>query len=88
MSRHDIPGLNPNHCVTIGWDPPLQTYFAIVLDPTKDDETDGYTVLWLGADRFGEIDRVHDLADKLKPLAEIDQDVLRQLIIDRNRDTA
>lgn len=87
MSRHTIPGLNPDHDVVVGWDPPLQTYFAIVLDPTKGDFDAAYNPLWLGTSLV-EIDRVHDLADKLKPFAHIGHDVLRQLIVDRNNDTA
>lgn len=88
MSRHSIPGRNPDHDVVVGWDPPLQTYFAIILDPTLDEDDDAYTVLWVGADRFGEIDRVHDLRTKVEPYATIPEDVIRQLVVDRNRDTA
>ncbi len=88
MSRHSIPGRNADHDVVVGWDPPLQTYFAIVLDPTKDEEDAAYNPLWLGADRFAEIDRVHDLQERLRPFADIEPAVMRQLIIDRNRDTA
>lgn len=88
MSRHTIPGINPDHDVVVGWDPPLQTYFAIVIDPTKDEEDEAYNPLWLGADRYEEIDRVYDLVEKVKPYANVPPEVRRQLVIDRNHDTA
>lgn len=88
MSRHTIPGKNPSHDVVVGWDPPLQTYFAIILDPTKDEEDKGYTVLWVGADRPMEIDRVSNLVAAISRYAIVPKDIVRQLVIDRNRDTA
>jgi hypothetical protein len=33
--------------VVVGWDNPLATFFAQVVDPSLDDEDDAY-VLWLG----------------------------------------
>lgn len=88
MSRHTIPGKNPNHKVAVGWDPPLQTYFCIILDPTKDEDDKGYTVLWVGADRPRQVDRVYDLRAAIAPYATIPEDVIRQLVVDRSRDTA
>jgi hypothetical protein len=28
MSRHEIPARNPGHKIIVGWDPPMQTFFA------------------------------------------------------------
>jgi hypothetical protein len=47
MSRSSIPAQNPRLTVVVGWDNPLATFFAQVVDPSLDDEDDAY-VLWLG----------------------------------------
>jgi len=47
MSRSSIPAQNPRWTVVVGWDNPLATFFAQVVDPSLDDEDDAY-VLWLG----------------------------------------
>ena len=49
MSRHDLTPLDPNPAVTIGWDPPLRTFFVQVLDLAADENSDDRTVLWIGA---------------------------------------
>lgn len=48
MSRHQLDSFNPVHEVAIGWDPPMHTYFAQVLDTTASEESDAYEVLWIG----------------------------------------
>ena len=48
MSRHEMDPLNPMHEVTVGWDPPMHTYFAQVLDTAADEESDAREVLWIG----------------------------------------
>lgn len=83
MSRHAIPGKNPAHDVVVGWDPPLQTYFCIILDPSKDEDDGGYTVLWVGADRPREVVTAVELQDKVRGFAIIPQDVFAQLMADR-----
>ena len=47
MSRHSIPAQDPALTAIVGWDNPLQTFFAQVFDPSieEDDEAD---LLWLG----------------------------------------
>ncbi|GAA2566155.1 hypothetical protein GCM10010435_44150 [Winogradskya consettensis] len=47
MSRHELPaegGLE----VVVGWDPPMQTFFASVLDRTLRGEDPDYTKVWIG----------------------------------------
>lgn len=48
MSRHIIIAENSPRAlkIVIGWDPPLQTYFAQVHDPTKNEEDE--IVFWVG----------------------------------------
>lgn len=45
MSRYTIPGSKSIHTIVIGYDPPLQTYFAQVYDlsrPTGEDHAVGW----------------------------------------------
>jgi len=48
MSRHELDPLNPAHEEVVGWDPPLRTYFAQVLDTAGDEESGACEVLWIG----------------------------------------
>jgi hypothetical protein len=49
MSRYRIPPNDPRYEVIIGWDDPLETYFATVFDTTVDEDDDTACVLWEGA---------------------------------------
>ena len=53
MSRYRIPADDPpddpRSDVMVGWDDPLETYFATVFDTTTDE--DAACVLWEGAAR-------------------------------------
>lgn len=49
MSRHVLIPLNPTHSVAVGWDRPLRTFFAQVIDEAADEEGDERTVLWIGS---------------------------------------
>jgi hypothetical protein len=80
MSRHQIPAKSQNHQVTVGWDNPMSTYFAIVTDETADE--DDNVLLWLGGiDR--EYPRVEDMVKPLKPYADLTDDVIAILRNDR-----
>lgn len=53
MSRHDLPpNADQPHVVraTIGWDRPLQTFFAQVFFVTEDEPEDGEALIWLGTE--------------------------------------
>jgi len=86
MSRRPIPARHPDqHLVVAGWDPPLNTFFAVVQlrahlrDP--DDEEDG-VILSLGDDGTT-IDTPKDLAERIKAYAELDEMTLLRLAADR-----
>lgn len=68
MSRHHLTPLNPDHLVVVGWDGPLQTFFAQVEDttaqPDPDTDEDPPLLLWLGLD-----EPVTDPAAMVAPLA-------------------
>lgn len=75
MSRHEFTGNRPNLQIVVGWDRPLDTYFAQVWDGGELEE--GNLLLWLGAD----LERVEidDLAAELAPFGGIPAQVLDQL---------
>ncbi len=50
MSRHQLSPLNPAYEVAVGWDRPLRTFFAHVIDTSADEADDGRTVLWIRTD--------------------------------------
>jgi len=51
VSSHDlVPKANQPHVVraTVGWDRPLQTYFAQVFFVTDDEPVEGEALIWIG----------------------------------------
>jgi hypothetical protein len=47
MSRYSIPAQNPALTVVVGWDNPLQTFFAQVFDLSIEEDADA-CLLWIG----------------------------------------
>jgi hypothetical protein len=80
MSRHLITteGFLPE--VWVGWDPPLGTYFADVIDtdPTGED-----TIVASVGNTPGEVTTVGTLAIIVGPYAEFTGDIARRLVSDR-----
>ncbi|WP_010339722.1 hypothetical protein [Sphingobium yanoikuyae] len=53
MSRHDLPPkADQPHVVraTVGWDRPLQTFFAQVFFRTEDEPEEGEALIWFGTE--------------------------------------
>ncbi|OYX59767.1 MAG: hypothetical protein B7Y89_17665 [Novosphingobium sp. 32-60-15] len=53
MSRHDLqPKADQPHVVraTVGWDRPLQTFFAQVFFRTEDEPDEGEALIWFGTE--------------------------------------
>jgi hypothetical protein len=82
MSRHVIPALFPNVTVVIGWDNPLNTFFAQVTREQDDDDSHDPVVLWLGS-RPGEVIAARDLVAPLMPYAVLSPEDIGQLDDDR-----
>ncbi|GAB0119878.1 hypothetical protein [Acidisoma sp. 7E03] len=83
MSRHVIPARDPSLSIVVGWDNPLQSFFAQVEraeDPEEDD--DDPILLWVGA-APREVITVEDLARHMAPYAGLPADVAEQLRRDR-----
>jgi hypothetical protein len=47
MSRYSIPAQNPALTVIVGWDNPLQTFFAQVFNPSIEEDAEA-CLLWIG----------------------------------------
>ena len=80
MSRHDVSPRVPDLAVVVGWDGPLQTYFAQVhrqIPGTKHSKI----VLWIGT-RPQEIADAAQLAAPLAPFAELTECLLERLRAD------
>ncbi len=85
MSRHELDPLNPVHEVTVGWDLPMETYFAQVFDTEGDEENGTYEVLWIGTD-FREVLNPASVVAAVAPFASLPADLLGQLARDRRAD--
>lgn len=72
MSRHVLPALtgNEQYKIVVGWDPPLNTFFAQVLYVDDDQADEHGEVLWIGAS-FNEIHNHETVIDAVRPYAEI-----------------
>ncbi len=66
MSHHEIPANDPaKYRVIVGWDHPLQTFFAQVIDRRAEDEgADKKIVMWIGCS-LREIYEVEQLRRRL-----------------------
>jgi hypothetical protein len=82
-SRYDFPGHNPNHQISVGWDAPLTTFFAQVLDSSSDDHEDE-PILWLGLEPM-QIPTCEMLIKELAEVATIPPDILQNLENDHDQ---
>jgi len=82
MSRHDLQPLDPTHDVVVGWDPPLHTFFAQVLDTKVDEADDNYEVVWIGTS-YGEVPDPAAVIAAVRPFATIADELCRTLQVDR-----
>lgn len=81
MSRHTVPARNPKHTVVVGWDHPMQTFFAHVKDPSLGEEKE--MLLWLGG-KLREVYEVEDLAKRLSFYATLSPVICTRLYADRD----
>jgi hypothetical protein len=81
VSRHQLPAKNPRYEVFVGWDPPLQTYFAQVFD--GEGEPDEQPFIWLGAD--GRRVPWLEIAAALAPYASVSRELVAVLLDDKKQ---
>jgi hypothetical protein len=81
MSRHTIPSFIPNLTITVGWDAPMQTYFAqVIRDNTPPDEDP--MLLWIGGFPK-EVTQAEDLITPLAPYVTLTSEHIAQLRADQ-----
>jgi len=74
VSRYEVPAKDVNHNVVVGWDAPLNTYFAHVIDTLKDEDDRGRDVLWIGTTP-GEIFDVAVVVRQVQPYVKRPADI-------------
>lgn len=84
MSQYRITCLTPAHTCIVGWDNPLQSFFAQVYEVAKED-TDSPPMLWVGAGE--KINSVNDLQIAISEYAQISPQIQRLLVADFERRT-
>jgi hypothetical protein len=83
MSRHTIVSFSNRFEVTIGWDRPLNSFFAQVQDLKIADGEQDPIVVWVGAS-YSEIPRPEDLQAHIAGFAVIPVEMLDALRADRS----
>ena len=86
MSRYSIDPLESQlddiAWVDVGWDPELRTYFGQVYECEM---TDDPPIFWIGQN-FQEVSTVSELAAGIAWYCGLDEDMVRQLEVDRMED--
>lgn len=82
MSRYEIPARDPGLSAAVGWDNPLQSYFAQVSRQEERDDEEDNMLLWVGA-APREVVTVEDLARHLAPFADLAPEMAERLRADR-----
>jgi hypothetical protein len=83
MSHYLIPARKSKDEVRVGWDPMQNTYFAHVIDMTKDEDDEDRDVLWIGT-TFNEVHSLEILEATLLEFAVMSEDMKHQLYGDAN----
>ena len=83
MSRYDLkPKAGSGACrVVVGWDRPLQTFFAQVFTPTDDEPKESEPTIWLGTEP-GELPTPEAAFAVVVPYAEVPATLAGQLDAD------
>lgn len=86
MSRHILPpkaGHPDVVCAAVGWDRPLQTFFAQVCFRTDDEPDEGEALIWQGTEP-GELPTPEAAIAVVAPYAEVPAGLADQLAADMN----
>ena len=70
MSRYPVPAHDATLVVTVGWDPPLQTFFGQVVRPATSADQEDACVAWVGTSPQA-IPTVAQLWTHLHPYADL-----------------
>ena len=79
MSRYKVDAIDTQHyAVIVGWDNPIQTFFAQVWDLAKEEKDDEACVFWVGT-HAGSVPTVTALAQAISAYAVLPADIATQL---------
>lgn len=84
MSRHDLkpkPGREDVVRAVVGWDRPLQTFFAQVFFATDDEPDEGEARIWVGTEP-GELLTAEAAIEIVAPYAVVPADLADRLLTD------
>jgi hypothetical protein len=84
MSRYTLPSYDAHLVVTVGWDNPLQTFFAQVIRPATSVDDEDRCVFWVGTEPQ-ELPTVAQLCTHLDPYGAIPGALQDQLTRDQAR---
>lgn len=90
MSRYELklkPTAREGLSAAIGWDPPLATFFAQVLDAAREALDENPVIIWVGT-LYGEIEDVDEALRALSPYAVLPPDLRGRLLRDRTEQGA
>ena len=85
MSRYHVPAQDPGLTVIVGWDTPLETYFAQVFNSSMDEEAEACR-LWIGTTPAA-LPTVAALQAELTGWATLSADILTRLSRDQQAAT-
>lgn len=86
MSRHIISPENARTEIAVGFDAPLNTFFAQVIELAPDDsDQEDNTTFWIGTSEK-EITDVQDLATQMQPFLELSDEIKQNLVEDSQRE--
>ncbi|MFW2854011.1 hypothetical protein ACM61V_19230 [Sphingomonas sp. TX0543] len=85
MSRYELKPRPGNGVIkaVIGWDRPLQTFFAQVFTPTEEDPEEGEATIWLGTEP-GELPSPEAAIRVVEAYADIPETLAADLAADRD----
>jgi hypothetical protein len=81
MSRHTIPSFNQRYEIIVGWDWPMETYFAQVRDNEAADDEPPIRV-WVGGS-FDEVQAPEELREPIAAYGTLTDNVIAILRADR-----
>jgi len=87
MSRYVLqpkPDKQDIVCATVGWDRPLQTFFAQVFFRTEDEPDEGEALIWVGTEP-GELLSADGVIALVDPHVDVPADLADQLTADMRR---
>ena len=82
MSRYTIQSFDPRFEIVVGWDWPMRTYFAQVLDNKNPEDDENRPRVWIGTS-FDEIQTPEELRAPIATYGNIPDDIIQALRDDR-----